>query len=65
MCAGELEGSTCMTAAMSELAVARATPHQRGEPRQGPGALREATSRQHVSTAGDRVFERSRTEGPA
>ena len=40
-------------------------PPPTGEPRQGPGALREATSRQHVSTAGDRVFERSRTEGPA
>ena len=63
MCAGELEGSTCMTAAMSELAVARATPHQRAIPAKEPA--RCAIQRVVSIASGERVFERPRTEGPA
>ena len=63
MCAGELEGSTCMTAAMSELAVARATPHQRASPAKVPA--RCAIQRVVSIASGERVFERPRTEGPA
>ena len=52
-----------MTAAMSELAVARATPHQRAIPAKEPA--RCAIQRVVSIASGERVFERSRTEGLA